>query len=142
VAELPPITPRRAAVRVRRAVALISRGGRLLMVRREGVLLDGLWEPPGVELSPRVDARKALEAELRRLGVHARIEPAGKVVRHTITHRAIRVEVWRGSAARQAPGAAPTLAPITAARFVDVGRARPALPLTGLAIKLVRTRPG
>jgi A/G-specific adenine glycosylase len=142
VAEFPPITPRRAAVRVRRAVALISRGGRLLMVRREGVLLDGLWEPPGVELSPRVDARKALEAELRRLGVHARIEPAGKVVRHTITHRAIRVEVWRGSAARQAPGAAPTLAPITAARFVDVGRARPALPLTGLAIKLVRTRPG
>jgi A/G-specific adenine glycosylase len=140
VAEFPPVTPRRAALRVRRAVALISRGGRMLVTQRRGALLNGLWEPPGVELGPGEDARRALAAELARLGVHARIEPAGKTVSHAITHRAIRVEVWRGSAAKQAPGLAPAIAPITAARFVDVRRARPALPLTGLAIKLLRTR--
>ncbi|MGH7742116.1 MAG: A/G-specific adenine glycosylase, partial [Candidatus Eiseniibacteriota bacterium] len=56
--EFPPVVARRASIRVRRAVALISRGegGRrgtplrigerdacVLMVRREGALLEGLW---------------------------------------------------------------------------------------------------
>ena len=133
VAEFPPAAPRREAVRVRRAVALISRGTRLLMVRREGALLDGLWEPPGVELSPGEDARAALHAELARLGVRVTLESTREIVRHTITHRSIRVEVWRGSAA--------TGTRATAARFVDVRRARPAVPLSGLAIKLVRAGP-
>jgi hypothetical protein len=133
VAEFPPITPRRKSVRVRRAVALISCGGRLLMVRREGVLLDGLWEPPGVELSPRVDARKALEAELRRLGVRARVTPTGEIVRHTITHRAIEVEVWRGQVE---PGETSGGARTLRARYID---ARPGkAPLSALAARLAR----
>jgi A/G-specific adenine glycosylase len=138
VAEFPPATARRESVRVRRAVALISRGRRMLMVRREGALLDGLWEPPGVELSPREDARAKLGAELARLGVRATIESTREIVRHTITHRAIRVEVWRGSAATGAAAWAPEFAGGRAARFVDLRRARPSVPLTGLAIKLVR----
>jgi hypothetical protein len=123
----------------------------MLVTKRRGALLDGLWEPPGVELEPGEDARRALAAELARLGVRARIEPAGRVVRHTITHRAFFVELWRGELARGAgaggtarvratargargtAGAARRGAP--SARFIDPGR--PRVPLTGLAIKLL-----
>jgi A/G-specific adenine glycosylase len=133
VAEFPPRAPRREAVRVRRAVALIARGKRMLMVRREGALLDGLWEPPGVELSPREDARKALEAELRRLGVRARVTPTGEIVRHTITHRAIEVEVWRGQVE---PGETSGGARAARTRYIDarLGKA----PMSALAARLAR----
>jgi len=97
VAAYPPVVARRAPVRMRRAVVLIERRGRLLMVRREGALLEGLWEPPGVELKKGESARVALQCELRRLGVKARVEPTGRTLRHTITHRAIEVEVWEGN---------------------------------------------
>ncbi|HEY3217331.1 MAG TPA: A/G-specific adenine glycosylase [Candidatus Eisenbacteria bacterium] len=95
----PPVVPRRAVERVRRAVALVTRGPKVLMVRRDGALLAGLWEPPGVELGNRAGgpvARAALGAALRRLGVRARLEPTGRCVWHTIGHRAIEVEIWRG----------------------------------------------
>ena len=148
VAEFPPVMPRREAMRVRRAVALITRGERVLMVRRSGALLDGLWEPPGVEVSSREDARTALTAELARLGVRARIESTGQIVHHTITHRAIAVELWRGALStaaiadqsiRASRGGGPPPAgrsrPV-AARFIDIRR--PQVPITGLAIKLLR----
>src|SRR6185369_892667 len=41
--DFPPPAPRRAGVRLRRAVALVERGGRVLLVKRSGALLDGLW---------------------------------------------------------------------------------------------------
>jgi len=47
---------------------VIERSGRLLMVRRTGRLLDGMWEPPGIDLVPREPARARLAAELERLG--------------------------------------------------------------------------
>jgi A/G-specific adenine glycosylase len=94
-AEFPPVAERRATVAVRRAVAIVERGGRWLLVRRSGPLLDGLWEPPGVELERDDDAGDVLEGELLRLGVRARLEDTGERVRHTITHRRITVEVWR-----------------------------------------------
>jgi len=99
VEAFPPLVSRRAGERVRRAVALIARGPRVLMVRREGALLAGLWEPPGIELADGAGGpatRGALASALRRLGVRARLEPTGRRVQHTITHRAIQVEVWRG----------------------------------------------
>ncbi len=98
VQEFPPIAERRAQEQVSRAVVLIERAGRVLVTRREGTLLDGLWEPPGVELvgdSP--NAAAALRARLRELGVRARLTDTGERVKHTITHRAIEVEVWRGT---------------------------------------------
>ncbi|MBI1798645.1 MAG: A/G-specific adenine glycosylase [Candidatus Eisenbacteria bacterium] len=103
VAAYPPRAPRREMERVRRAVALIERHGRVLMTRRRGPLLDGLWEPPGVELKNGESARAKLAAALRRLGVRAAFEPTGRVVRHVITHRKIEVEVWRGSRAPEPP---------------------------------------
>jgi A/G-specific adenine glycosylase len=96
VDHLPPVAKRRAAVAARRAVALLEWRGRWLVERRSGRLLDGLWEPPGVELSNGDDAGAALRRRLRSLGVAARLEDSGERVKHVITHRRIEVEVWRG----------------------------------------------
>ncbi len=125
VENFPPAALRRRTQRVRRAVALIERRGRLLVVRREGALLVGMWEPPGVDLADGEPARRVLGAELARLGLRARLTPTLQVVRHTITHRAIEVEVWRGQLRSPAP---------RACRFADP--ASRALPLTALARKL------
>ncbi|TMQ73850.1 MAG: A/G-specific adenine glycosylase [Candidatus Eisenbacteria bacterium] len=129
VEEFPPAAQRRATETVCRAVALIARGGRVLMARREGPLLTGLWEPPGVELTGHASPVRALRPALARLGLKARLAPAGRTVRHTITHRAITVEVWRGTLT----GAAPRRAGL---RWVDP--ARPGVPLTALARRLTR----
>ena len=128
VADLPPRVGRRTPEPVRRAVALIEHGGRVLMARREGPLLTGLWEPPGVELEDGAAAGPALRAALNRLGVRARLTPTPRTVRHTITHRAITVEVWHGAAVSTGP---------RGSRVRWVGRAGDALPLTALARKLV-----
>lgn len=128
VADFPPSVPRRAVERVRCAVALIERRGRVLMARREGALLTGLWEPPGVELRDGENARRRLAAALRRLGVQALLEPTGTTVRHVITHRRIEVEVWRASLA----GAFPTRSRL---RWIAIRRSTAGL--TGLARKLV-----
>jgi A/G-specific adenine glycosylase len=93
--EFPPPVPRRTAVRVRRAVALVERGGRVLLVRRSGALLDGLWEPPGVELRGGEPAARALARALVALGVRGALRATAARIRHTITHRSIEVQVWR-----------------------------------------------
>jgi len=131
VDDFPPVVARRAPESGRRAVALSDRGGRVLMERREGALLGGLWEPPGVELANGASPASALRASLARLGVRGRLAPTGRTVRHTITHRAISVEVWQGALV----GAVPRRAHL---RWVDP--ARPAVPLTALARKLTSER--
>jgi len=132
VAEFPPAPPVRTPRRVRRALALLERDGRTLMVRREGTLLGGLWEPPGVELedvAPARDVRTALELALRELGVRVALEPAGARLRHVLTHRVFDVELWRPRG-----GAVPAVAPRDGLRWVDPGRRPP--PLTGLARRI------
>jgi len=128
VADFPPQVARRAPETVRRAVALIERRGRTLMAQREGTLLTGFWEPPGVELVNGAAAAPALRAALRRLGVRARLTPMGRTVHHTITHRTIAVEVWRGTP--DAMSRSPRV------RWVDPDDR--ALPLTALARKLAQ----
>ncbi len=129
VDEFPPPAPRRAGVHVRRALALIERRGRVLVTRRAGRLLAGLWEPPGVDLARGADARRALAAALRALGLAAALAPLGIAVRHTITHRTFEVALWRGRLAGRAPRAAHL-------RFVDP--AAPDVALTALASKAMR----
>ncbi len=92
----PPVTKREATVRVRRAVVVLERKGQWLLVRRSGAVLDGLWEPPGVEIGT-APARATLRAELRRLGLTGTLTPTAHRVKHRITHHAIEVEVWRGA---------------------------------------------
>jgi A/G-specific adenine glycosylase len=130
VEAFPPVTARPRTVAIRRAVALLERDGRMLVVRRRGALLDGMWEPPGVELERDAPAGPALRRALAALGLRVRLEPSGERVKHVITHRAIEVEVWRARPARlpRGPGMRP------------VDPARPAVPLTALARKLAALR--
>jgi A/G-specific adenine glycosylase len=130
VAELPPVPVRRAAETVRLGVAWVERRGRVLVVRRAGPLLEGLWEPPAVELGTRASAARALRAQLAELGVRVKLARTGRIVHHTITHHDIRAEVWRGAVE---VGAAPAL-PRGVARWIDPSR--PAVPLTALARKV------
>jgi A/G-specific adenine glycosylase len=130
VDEFPP-TPDRPAIRhVRRAVALIERDGRLLMTRRRGALLDGLWEPPGIELAAGRAARPALARSLAALGVRALLVATGDTVRHAITHRRIVAEVWSGTLAAAAPRASRRM------RWVSV--IRPEVAVTALGTRLAK----
>jgi A/G-specific adenine glycosylase len=133
VAAFPPAAARRAREKVRQAVVLIERRGRMLVVRRAGALLDGLWEPPGVELTPRQSAGRALDALLAGLGARALLAPAGKTVRYAITHRDITAEVWRGELAAPLP---------RSARLRWVDPRRPDVALTALAKKAAALRAG
>jgi A/G-specific adenine glycosylase len=130
--DYPVAAKRRPAIRVRRAVALIRRGRQLLVRRLSGALLEGLWEPPGVELADGAPARRALAAHLGELGLAARLWDSGRRVRHTITHRAIEVEMWEGSARGRVPRG-------PALRWVDPEA--PAVALTALTRKLARQAP-
>ena len=103
--ELPPVVGRRATVKLRRAVVRILHRGRLLVVQRHGALLNGLWEPPGVDLERGDDAAARLRARLAEYGVRARLTDRGERVRHTITHRDIEVQVFEGTLAGVAPRA-------------------------------------
>jgi len=123
----PTTVARRPVERLRRAVVVIERGGKLLMTQRRGVLLEGLWEPPGVEVPAGADAGARLRAALARLGLKARIRDTGRRVRHVITHRAIEVEVWEGALATTAPA-------VGAWRWIDSRGAR--VGLTALAARL------
>ncbi len=129
VADFPPPAKRRASETVRRAVALIERRGRVLMERREGALLAGLWEPPGVELADGASAARAMRAMFSNHGLCVQLGRTARTVRHTITHRAISVEVLHGAL----EGAAARTARL---RWVDPRR--PGVPLTALARKLTR----
>jgi A/G-specific adenine glycosylase len=99
----PPAPARRQVERVRRALAIVEHQGRVLVAQRREPPLEGLWEPPGVDVAegngaPRVSLERSLEA----LGVRVRLTDTGIVLRHRITHREIDVELWRG-APRRAP---------------------------------------
>jgi len=129
----PGRAPRRATERHRRAVAVVEHRGRWVMVRREGPLLAGLWEPPAVDLGENGgSAARKLRSHLVRLGVSAALVKSSERVRHRITHRAIEAEIWVGAASR------PESRNSQLVRLIDP--VRPGVPLTGLARRLVRLR--
>jgi adenine-specific DNA glycosylase len=129
VHRLPPVVGRRAIQRVRRAVACIVQRGRLLVTRREGGLLAGLWEPPGVELHAGEGAAPMLERALRELGIRASLADTGARERHAITHRDITVELWEGTPAGELPRSGGRLRWVAGTRTVG---------LTALGARLVR----
>jgi len=80
--EVPSPPRRRRPVEVRSAVAVVLRGGRLLLVRRRDTsLMQGLWELP--------PARSRGSAE----GLRLRLERPVATVRHAITWRRLRIDV-------------------------------------------------
>lgn len=106
VAEFPPVPEARATESLRRAVALLEADGRVLVTRREGTLLTGLWEMPGVDLEPDEGAGPPLRRALGALGVQGvTLTDTGERVQHSITHHRIEVEVWRGTWTGKRPAA-------------------------------------
>lgn len=131
VDELPPVAARRETVKVRRAIALVTWRDRVLVERQRGALLDGLWEPPGVELVGAASAGDELTARLRRAGIHARLVDSGERVRHTITHRRIEVEIWHGRLGRE---------PAQTGGLRLVSRAAPGIAMTALGSRALKHR--
>lgn len=90
----PAPRPRRRPERLERTAAVVRRDGRLLLVRRDdgSTLLAGTWELPWVEAGG--DAAAALA---RRYGGVWTLARRIGTVRHAVTYRDIRLEVWEGS---------------------------------------------
>ncbi len=110
VAEFPPVPEARATESLRRAVALFEANGRVLVTRREGSMLTGLWEMPGVDLEQDMGASPPLRRALGSLGVtDVSLADTGLRVTHTITHHRIEVEVWRGTWTGKRPRASSKL---------------------------------
>jgi A/G-specific adenine glycosylase len=81
---------RRATQEVDLAAAVVERGGKVLLVRREpGPLMGGFWELPqtGLECRGLVDLAPELK---RRFGLTVALGNAVASARHAITHRRIR----------------------------------------------------
>jgi A/G-specific adenine glycosylase len=94
--QIPPPRKRRRTERLLWATAVLVRGGRVLLGRnqREGILED-LWECPGVDARPTRSPLQALQDHLESLGLSTRLHPLGEV-RHAITFRSIRCQVFQG----------------------------------------------
>jgi A/G-specific adenine glycosylase len=103
VSELPEGRARKATVEVTVAAALIERGGRLLLVRREeGKLLGRMWELPQTSLESR--GLRDLRRELRdRHGLDVEAGPLRVRARHAITYRRIRLEGYAATLLGRAP---------------------------------------
>jgi A/G-specific adenine glycosylase len=124
---------RPAARRVRALAGVLTRRGRVLLVRRPSRgLLGGLWELPSVE---EQDAPALVAALRERTGLRAAVAESLGRLRHQFTHRDLALEVvaleYRGGRLSRAARAG--------ARFcgaADLGR----LPLSKLTVKALALR--
>ena len=129
-AELPEGTARRKPVPVTVAAALIQSGNRVLVVRRpDGAVLGRLWEIPQTALDAEgtQDLPRVL-AESHGLAIVA--GPLLAVVRHAITFRRIRVEVYAADLAGPLPLDAERVRWVTAAEIA-------ALPISSMTHKIL-----
>jgi A/G-specific adenine glycosylase len=99
---LPRKSPRTKPRVMRAVAALVRRGPRVLAVRRAaGGLLGGLWELPGGVVQRGESARDALHRAIReQTGLELdQVEAAGSV-QHTLTHRQLRLRLFRCEGSR------------------------------------------
>jgi len=128
VAAFPPVAPRRAPELAQWPTVLVERAGKILLVRKSGTLLDGLWETPATVATGLRQPSGRLREILAALGVEVRkLRRTGHVIRYAITHRRIEAEVWRAEGVRMAPPAARGWA----TRWVDPERPDLALSAMG-----------
>jgi A/G-specific adenine glycosylase len=81
------------AVEVFLAAACARRDGRVLLARRSGTLLNGLWEFPSADASSRRAASRKLASRARLLGLDLASRPIG-TTRHAVVNRRLSVEVF------------------------------------------------
>lgn len=92
---------RRATERVDLAVVVVQRQERLLLFRRAGdsTLMAGLWELPTVPMAKNAGRdTAAIGAELAQIyGGSWSLRPLERMVRHSVTHRAMRLHLFEGT---------------------------------------------
>lgn len=99
VAELPVPKKKKPPRDVQLVAVVATSRGSIALTKTEGALFRGLWALPTAEGSGRDAAREALRTH----GVSARLEPRARgLVEHRLSHRHLRVEVWRATHARGA----------------------------------------
>jgi A/G-specific adenine glycosylase len=126
-------TPKKLLVeRIEVAVAVIERGGRVLLQERPaGGLLAGLWEFPGGKVEPGETTTAALRREVREeLGVEIAGIRRLTTVRHAYTRFAATLHVYRCEIA------GPGLAPDRRRRWVTLKEVR-RYPLPSGSVKIV-----
>ena len=91
----PAPRPRRASERVRVAVAVVRRSGRMLLERpRRPNPLRGRWDLPAAELPARADASASIRSLLRRRhALVVRVEREIGRAAHGIMHRRLELEI-------------------------------------------------
>lgn len=104
VAELPRLSPKRDVVRVARAVLVVRRDGRILLRRRrEGEVSAGLWDFPGSFTGE--DADSTVEHAAALLPFAVRVGERLGTVRHAVTYRRVRADVFSAEPEGAADGA-------------------------------------
>ncbi|MDH3786454.1 MAG: NUDIX domain-containing protein [Acidobacteriota bacterium] len=98
VAEIPRRLERRATVKVRAGVAVVRRGDRYLLQRRDRGPLRGEWDLPSCELPGEDTATGSLQRYLLdRFDLDARLMVVERTVTHGILHRRLTLEIVVGS---------------------------------------------
>jgi len=129
---IPEPRRRRAPVDVTVAAALVEKDGRVLMVRRaEGRLMGRMWEVPQTSLEAREMPDLAREV-LSQHGLAVLPGPLVGRVRHAVTFRRIRVEVYLSRLQRQ------TVLDPERFRWVAPSEVS-SLPVSSMTRKLLRT---
>jgi len=87
-------------VRLFLAAACARRNGSVLLARRRGTYLDGLWEFPSVDSRSRSAARRMLASKAERLGLRLEYRPIA-TTRHTVVNRRLFVEIFPATPTRR-----------------------------------------
>ncbi len=104
LARLPPPRPAPRRQRLRLAVAVVRRQGRLLFGRRPAKgLFGGLWELPAVELPGAAKADEGRTRLMALLGPGTRVGHSLGTVRRTLTHRALTLSLYEATAPVRPP---------------------------------------
>ena len=119
-ADLPVKQPRPARRPMAIACALVERGGKVLLVRRQpGELLAGTWALPSAIVDGGVPASEVARAAAAGWGIATGAAiPRGRV-RHIFTHRDLTAEIF--AVPEISPRRAEPLVPVRDRRWVDRG---------------------
>lgn len=94
---LPELKPRQRSIPVTLAVAVVQKGGRVLMFQRKEHLMEGLWELPGGTALERESPRSTVVREARaRYGLSLEAGEELARVKHHIMNRRITLHAFAG----------------------------------------------
>jgi A/G-specific adenine glycosylase len=97
VAGLPRSAPKARPRLVRRIAVVLASASHVVLARRRTAPFAGLWEPPGLEAGAGAARTRAQRALADALGIEADalVPAATREVEHVLSHRMLRVRVYR-----------------------------------------------